>query len=73
MNNHVKMDLENIFSYHPVKGDQVQRYDSNQAACLLAAQFIDQNCPDSPEKTLAIRKLQEAMFYANAAIAVNEQ
>jgi hypothetical protein len=67
-----KMNLENIFSYHPAKGDQGQRYDSNRTACLLAAQVIDQNCPDSPEKTLAIRKLQEAMFYANAAIAINE-
>jgi hypothetical protein len=68
----MKMNLENIFAYHPAKGDQGQRYDSNRQVCLEAARIIDQNCPDSPEKTLAIRKLQEAMFYANAAIAVNE-
>jgi hypothetical protein len=39
---------------------------------LYAAQFVDRICPDGREKSTAITKLEEAMFWANAAIARQE-
>ena len=50
---------------------------SQQAEAILAvrdrarvlAQTIEEKCPHGAEKTLAIRKAQEAMFWANQAIS----
>lgn len=67
------MNLKNIFSYHPSNDDQKERYESNRNTCLYLAKTFQDNCPPSSELTLAIRKIQEAMFYANAAIALNEK
>ncbi len=66
------MDINNIFTYHPVKDDQAERYEEIRNCAKSFAHLIDANCPNSPEKTLAIRKLQEAVMYANASIAINE-
>jgi len=38
---------------------------------MLAA-YINENCPDSREKSLAFTKLEEAVMWANASIARNE-
>ncbi len=38
----------------------------------VLAQTIEEKCPHGPEKTLAIRKAQEAMFWANQAISHRE-
>jgi hypothetical protein len=35
------------------------------------ALVIQNICPESPEKTIAIRRLQEALMFANASIAIN--
>jgi hypothetical protein len=64
--------VEKIFTYHPPHGDQVVRYTTiRDIARVLALVILDQT-PESPEQTLAIRKLQEAVMFANAAIAINE-
>ena len=65
-------DLQKRFTYHPPKGDQPLKYSQvRQHAKYLAVQ-IDDLCPDSREKSLALTKLEEAVFWANAAIARNE-
>lgn len=64
--------LERIFTYHPPQGDQAQRYEQLRAAGLVLADKINRLAPESAEKTLAIRRVQEAVMYANAAIACNE-
>ena len=53
---------------------------SQQAEAILTirdrarvfASTIEEKCPHGPEKTLAIRKCQEAMFWANQAISHRE-
>jgi len=65
-------DLEKRFTYHPPKGDQVQRYDVIRKRILELAEFLDAFIPDSREKSLAITKLEEVVMWANAAIARNE-
>lgn len=64
------LDIESIFSHHPPKNDKVAAlHDSVRREVKLTATMFKAELPDSPEKTLAIRKLQEAMMYANSAIA----
>jgi hypothetical protein len=66
----MKLDIESIFSHHPPKSDEVAAlHDTIRREVRLTATLFDAELPDSPEKTLAIRKLQEAMMYANSAIA----
>ena len=66
------MDIENNFTYHTPKGDQQMRYQSIREIAKGLAMFIDDHCPDSREKSLAMTKLEEAVMWANAAIARNE-
>lgn len=64
--------IEKNFTHHPPKEGQAKRYEEirNDAKCL--AYRLDQECPDSREKSLALTKLEESVFWANAAIARNE-
>lgn len=63
-------DLANRFRYHaPKSEDRRQAHDDMRTACHTLAEVIDKNCPDGREKALAITKAEEAMFWANAAIA----
>mgnify|MGYP000108263380 CR=1 FL=1 len=66
------MNIENIFTYHAPHGDQGERYSYLRLCAKKMAQDILDKCPESDERTLAIRKLQECIMYANAAIAINE-
>lgn len=68
----MKINVDNIFTYHTPKDDQPKRYEVIRYKAKELARLFDTVCPDSAEKTLAIRKLQEAVMYANASIAINE-
>jgi hypothetical protein len=65
-------DLMKRFTYHPSKMSQPVRYAEIRAYALNLAQLIDGLAPDSREKSLAITSLEEAVMWANAAIARNE-
>ena len=67
-----KPELERRFTYHAPKGNQTQRYEDIRQWGWHLAVFIDENCPDSREKSLAITNLEQAIMWANAAIARNE-
>lgn len=64
--------IENDFKYHPPKNDQEQRYQENRNWFLELARHIIKTTPVSREQSLALTALEEAMFFANAAIARNE-
>lgn len=62
-------DLDNIFTYHAPKPGQPQQYEAlRNEARNLAAEILCK-CPDSREKSLALTNLEQAIFWANAAIA----
>lgn len=65
-------DLENRFTYHAPKSDQATRYQMLRQEGLALALSIENACPDGREKALAITNLEQAIFWANAAIARSE-
>lgn len=65
-------DLTNRFTYHAPKDDQAQRYEKLRFNGHNLAEMINELCPDSREKSVAITKLEEAVMWANASIARNE-
>lgn len=66
-------ELNRRFNYHqPNTQEKIDRHQRVRTACHAAAEdLIVATGAPSPEQTLAIRKLEEAMFWANAAIARN--
>jgi hypothetical protein len=62
-------DLKNRFTYHPPKPGQGNLYEHLREQALNFAFEIDAQCPESREKSLAITHLEEAVMWANAAIA----
>lgn len=66
-------DLNVRFTYHPPFGTQLARYAEIRNRALNYSDYLLENCPDSRELSLAIRKLEEAVFWANAAIARHEE
>lgn len=66
------MDIEKNFTYHAQKNDQPELYERIRDKAKLLAAYIDEKCPDSREKSLAMTKLEECVMWANASIARNE-
>lgn len=64
--------IENNFSYHAPKEGQPAKYEYLREAAKLLAYDIEKLCPNSREKSLAMTNLEQAVFWANAAIARNE-
>jgi len=64
--------LENNFMYHTPKDDQMERYKFLRDEAKKLAFNIVRSTPISREQSLALTNLEEAIFWANAAIARNE-
>lgn len=63
-------EISHRFAYHaPKDADVKAAHEAIRAACRAAAHIINDKVPDSHEKDIAIRKLEAAMMWANAAIA----
>ncbi|WP_274362746.1 DUF7681 family protein [Paenibacillus thermotolerans] len=63
--------IENNFQYHAPKEGQPAKYDAIRSLAKGLAVAFDDMCPNSREKSLAMTKLEEAVMWANAAIARN--
>ena len=64
--------IENNFTYHPPKGDQPERYEAIREGAKALAYLIENLCPDSREKSLALTNLEQSVMWSNSAIARNE-
>ena len=65
--------IDNIFTYHRPFGMQAERYEILRTVAGTLAKMVNESCPESREKSLAITNLQQAIMWANAAIAINEK
>lgn len=63
-------DLAKRFEYHaPKTQTAIEMHQDVRSECLSIALSFNQTLPEGREKALAITKLEEAMFWANASIA----
>lgn len=63
-------DLDNLFTYHPPTGNQVNRYQELRKAARVFAEVILKNTRYCADQSAAMRKLRECVMTANAAIAL---
>lgn len=61
--------IEEDFKYHPPNGDTAEKYIRMRQKGKELALMIVGLCPNSRERSTAITKLEECMFWANAGIA----
>jgi uncharacterized membrane protein len=64
--------LDRSFVYHVPKDDQTERYQALRAKARELAYLVIHSCPSSRETSLALTNLEQAILWANAAIARNE-
>lgn len=63
-------DLARRFTYYPPRDhDQAERYVTIRSHAHGLATLINEHAPESREKSLAITHLEQAVMWANAAIA----
>ncbi|MCY9513300.1 Acb2/Tad1 domain-containing protein [Paenibacillus apiarius] len=63
--------IENNFKYHAPKEGQPAKYNAIREKAKELANVIDELCPNSREKSLAMTNLEQAVMWANAAVARN--
>ena len=62
-------DLKPRFTYHPPDESQARKHEDIRGHALDFANMITRITPPSREQSLAITRLEEAIFWVNAAIA----
>lgn len=63
--------IENNFMYHTPKEGQPEKYTAIREKAKELAYLIDEQCPNSREKSLAVTNLEQSVMWANASIARN--
>jgi len=61
------------FGYHSPNPERGAQHDAMRKAVLELAIVVNNTLPECREKSLAITKLEEAMFWANAGIARSDR
>lgn len=62
--------LKDIFTYHKPSEDQLPKYEAIRNAAFEFSKVLVANTPASADQTAAIRLVREAVFTANASIAL---
>lgn len=63
-------DIEHRFTYHPpVSPERTRAHQHIRKRARTLALELNEILPDGREKSLAITKLEEAVFWSNAALA----
>lgn len=63
------VEIRRRLGFHPGTPDTAPIYAANRTGAILLAEQWDIDVPDSREKSLAFTALQEALMWANAAVA----
>lgn len=69
----MKEQIENNFKYHSPKEGQPEKYNAIREKAKELAFLIDEECPNSREKSLAFTNLEQSVMWANASIARNSE
>jgi len=65
-----RADIQNRFTYHPpATPTRADQHRGMREACESFAHFLNSQVPEGREKSLAMTKLEEVMFWANAGLA----
>lgn len=62
--------LKHVFGFHPATQRAQAVHTEVRAHCLNLALWIERNVPPGRERSMALSKVQEAMWAANAATAI---
>lgn len=65
----IMKDIENRFTYHQPTPEKTRMYEHLRYLGKDLAEAICERCPGGRERALALTKLEEAIFWANAGIA----
>lgn len=63
--------VDNVFMYHAPKPEHIGKYEQIRDIGKEMVVLLNQLCPESREKWLAFTRVEEAVMWANAAIARN--
>lgn len=63
--------LDNDYTYHPPKPDQPAIYGQIRAKAKELALLVCELTPESRERSVALTKIDEAVFWTNAGLARN--
>lgn len=67
-----EQEITRRLGYHPATPTTVPKFEANRYHAIWLAKFWDGALPESREKSLALTALQEALMWANAAVACNQ-
>jgi len=65
-------NVDEVFTYHAPKGNQPERYIAIREKAKELARLIIESTPQSREQSVALTNVQQAIMWANSAIAINE-
>jgi hypothetical protein len=64
--------VEHNFTHHAPTGDKAETHQMVRESGKVFAHALLASCPESPELSTALAKIEEAVMWANAAIAREE-
>ncbi|MEO3974358.1 hypothetical protein [Streptomyces sp. CAU 1734] len=63
-------DLDRRFAFHASsRHDKAEAHSDVRSACRELAELLNRVLPEGREKSIAVTRLEEVMFWSNAAIA----
>ncbi len=65
----IEKELDKLFTYHPPTEEQKISYGEIRNKARELAKVIFENCPDSGDRTNALKGVRGAVSWANASIA----
>lgn len=64
--------IEDRFKYHSLDEEQIRAISTIREVTTGLAVILNERCPSSREKSLALTKLEECAMWANKAIAMQK-